>query len=334
MSANISKEKILEYLKTIIQLEAMKQTHIRAKNIVRDKTAKCNDIIATKDYAHTVAEKANKPKDLLDNLVIFMPGGVLGFCGGGICLLIYYIFKYDPISWLGAGWFWKAVFGCTVAGAVIGLIIGVIIIIREIKKYHATNKANKLAAEQYNKKVDSNNKLLVTKRADAKNLKTVCLQESDILSVEERKINKLLSDLYACDIIYPKYRKIEYICNAYDYLSSGLCNSLEGPNGVYARLEDDIKFGRIMDKLDVIINKLDDIINNQRESAWMLSQLVGGVNKLGGTLDSISNKLDTMSSSNTAIASALNSIEYNTAVSSQCAQFSAICDYYRLKKYN
>ena len=75
---------------------------------------------------------------------------------------------------------------------------------------------------------------------------------------------KLLQEYYDLDYIYPKYRGLVPISTIYEYLASGRCSTLTGPNGAYNLYEMELRMNTIIGKLDDIIVHLEDISYSQR----------------------------------------------------------------------
>lgn len=72
-----------------------------------------------------------------------------------------------------------------------------------------------------------------------------------------------LKELYDKDVIYPKYRNMVAITAINEYLMSGRCFELEGPNGSYNLYEMELRQNIIIDKLSSIIDNLEQIRSNQ-----------------------------------------------------------------------
>ncbi|MCD7732450.1 MAG: DUF308 domain-containing protein [Oscillospiraceae bacterium] len=72
-----------------------------------------------------------------------------------------------------------------------------------------------------------------------------------------------LDEMYSLDIVYPKYRNFTMMSTIYEYISSGRCYSLEGPDGAYNILEMEIRMDRIIVQLDLILSNLEQIKANQ-----------------------------------------------------------------------
>ena len=74
---------------------------------------------------------------------------------------------------------------------------------------------------------------------------------------------KVLSDYYKPDIIFPKYHSLPALTTIYEYLSSGRCDTLTGPNGAYNLYESELRQNTIIEKLNTIIADLEQIKKNQ-----------------------------------------------------------------------
>lgn len=72
-----------------------------------------------------------------------------------------------------------------------------------------------------------------------------------------------LGKLYAENIIYPKYRNMVAVTTIYEYLESGRCNRLEGPDGAYNLYEMELRQNIIIGQLSVIASNLEHIKENQ-----------------------------------------------------------------------
>lgn len=84
----------------------------------------------------------------------------------------------------------------------------------------------------------------------------------DINKIEE-KLNSTLTALYAKDIVYTKYRNLVSIATLFEYIDSGRCFELEGPNGAYNLYEGELRADMIISSLNSILSDLEAIKNNQ-----------------------------------------------------------------------
>ena len=83
------------------------------------------------------------------------------------------------------------------------------------------------------------------------------------LSETEKALRTSLYNLYSKNIVYTKYRNLIAIATLYEYIDSGRCFELEGPNGAYNLYEGELRSDIIISSLNRIISDLDTIKNNQ-----------------------------------------------------------------------
>ena len=98
---------------------------------------------------------------------------------------------------------------------------------------------------------------------------------------------------YAKNIIHPKYRTLVAVAQMYEYIDTGRCTELEGPNGAYNLFEKELRDNTIIDKLDVIIDNLE---------------------QLNATMNYISRSIDKANELAQNIVWSLDAIETNTAI--------------------
>lgn len=170
-----------------------------------------------------------------------------------------------------------------------------------------TKKAEYTAAlNVYNEKNDEYRKLVpeVAKRNEARKQKYKADMEEYGKCVERYKgrcekskqyiwdagvqLKSALEQLYSADVIYPKYRNLVAVTMIYEYLASGRCSELEGPNGAYNLYEMELRQNIIIGQLSSILDRLEQIRGNQftlyneleksnQESARLLSDISNNV---------------------------------------------------------
>lgn len=101
-------------------------------------------------------------------------------------------------------------------------------------------------------------------------------------------LEKSLQKLYSSNVIYPKYRNIVALASITEYLDSGRCTELEGPNGAYNLYESELRQNLIINSLSRILDNLIQIKNNQ----YLLYQQLSFANQ------TVSNILSEMQSIN------------------------------------
>lgn len=76
-------------------------------------------------------------------------------------------------------------------------------------------------------------------------------------------LENALHELYDQNLIFPKYRNLVAITTINEYLASGRCYELEGPNGAYNLYEMELRQNIVIGQLSNIIDNLEQIRNNQ-----------------------------------------------------------------------
>ena len=86
---------------------------------------------------------------------------------------------------------------------------------------------------------------------------------NDLYEDLDEKITASLEELYDMDVIFPKYRNLVAITSINEYLMSGRCYELEGPDGAYNLYETELRQNLIINKLSDIVDNLEKIRDNQ-----------------------------------------------------------------------
>lgn len=76
-------------------------------------------------------------------------------------------------------------------------------------------------------------------------------------------LEEALISLYEEGIIYSKYRNLVAVSTIYEYLASGRCDQLEGPNGAYNLYEMELQQNIVIGQLSTITEHLEQIKENQ-----------------------------------------------------------------------
>ena len=77
------------------------------------------------------------------------------------------------------------------------------------------------------------------------------------------QLNNALAELYSNNILFEKYRNLVAVTAINEYLLSGRCYELEGPNGAYNLYEMELRQNIIIGQLSHIITNLENIKSNQ-----------------------------------------------------------------------
>lgn len=153
------------------------------------------------------------------------------------------------------------------------------------------------AVKRYNQKVEQYKKSLVedAKRVDAERVKKTALQSSlNVLKSANKKTANCLQQLYNKNIIYPKYRNLACVCTLYEYFDSGRCTTLEGHEGAYNLLENEMRLNRIITQNNRILENLEAIRENQellydsiQAANQKADQIISGCNRMSNQLNGI-----------------------------------------------
>lgn len=179
-------------------------------------------------------------------------------------------------------------------GLIIGLAIGVFQSITSIKD--GAKKRRLVAIHNY--------------QAAKENQRITLISENKVKILQEQltrikslyaSTSSILRDFYNLNIIFPKYRSLVPISMFYEYLSSGRCSRLDGPDGGYNIYEQELRMNLILNKLDDIIDRLDEIQENQYVLSNMIRDSNRTTQKICDTIVDCSNQLQDINS-NTTIA--------------------------------
>lgn len=127
--------------------------------------------------------------------------------------------------------------------------------------------------------------------------------ENNIFANTHDETLKNLKNLYSSDWLYPKYQNLVAVTSILEYIESGRCDSLTGPNGAYNIFENELKMNTIINKLDRIIENLSAIKENQ----FILYQEMNYANqKMDAMFSNIENEFQRIASNIDSHTSALN----------------------------
>lgn len=174
----------------------------------------------------------------------------------------------------------------------------------ELLKYQKSiNEYNKLAmTEDIRLQIEMNEKMFINAEIQSAKAK---LKES----------KKRLNEMYNLGVVFPKYRNIVMINSIFESLSSGRCSSLEGANGAYNILEQEIRLDRIISQLDDVILRLSQIRQNQ----YLLYTAIESGNERASQIvqstKTLSTKLDTLQMQGRDCSRELRALQATSSVS-------------------
>lgn len=147
------------------------------------------------------------------------------------------------------------------------------------------NQAKKEALAMYQADMDRYNRALKKKQTEIESRKSNARASINKLSIAKKDTANILESLYNIGWVYPKYRNLVAISAIYEYLASGRCTELTGPNGAYNLYEAELRQNMIIAKLDQVLKSLEQIKRNQ----FLLYQ---ELQKSNSTVERISRDVD------------------------------------------
>ncbi|MBQ8509645.1 MAG: hypothetical protein IJ493_07035 [Clostridia bacterium] len=105
-------------------------------------------------------------------------------------------------------------------------------------------------------------------------------QTSDIINPIRERAAAELKALYAEGTIFEKYRNFVAVTQLLEYLESGRCTELTGPDGAYNLFESESRANVIIAKLDKIVGLLKEI----RDTQFMIYRSLESLNSLLGAV--------------------------------------------------
>lgn len=237
-----------------------------------------------------------------------IPSAVMGF----IPILVISLLAafYSGIIWVGAAAF-------VVLYVIWYVFIFCILDSDRKKKNREIQERNDRVQADYEEVVREENRRLEIENIQKQSL--AC----DISNFEiDRDIcSRTLDDLYACNILHPKYRNFVAAASFYDYFDTGRCSSLEGTNGAYATYELESRLDKIISRLDQVLSELElikqnqamlysAVIDAQSQANLLASETLNGINRIAERTDTQLYQL----------AENQRLIEYNTRIAAESAE--------------
>lgn len=132
------------------------------------------------------------------------------------------------------------------------------------------------------------------------------IEKSKIESAEYA-LQAALQQLYDINVIFPKYRNLVAISMIYEYLSSGRCDRLDGPDGAYNLYEIELRQNIIIGQLSSIVENLNQIRNNQ---FTLYNEIVSANQRVASVLSDIGNNVKISAYQNEAAAKNAEALKY------------------------
>ena len=149
--------------------------------------------------------------------------------------------------------------------------------------------------------------------------------DSDIQQAEDllRRTLDARNKLYGCNVIFGKYRDPVALAAFYEYLVSGRCQTLDGPNGAYNLYEAEIRANTIISQLSEVIKNLEQIRENQFMIYTQLDNMNKSLLQLNSTMDEAVKSLRSIQGNTGQIVENTKIIAHNTYATAYYAKKNA-----------
>lgn len=131
------------------------------------------------------------------------------------------------------------------------------------------------------------------------------------------------NEMYACDVVFGKYRNAVALSSFYEYLLSGRCTSLEGADGAYNIYENEIRMNRVISQLDTVIASLEEIKQNQYMMYEELNSINESLDMLNSTMNQALESIQNIDANTKGLAEKTRVIAHNTAVAAYYSKVNA-----------
>lgn len=128
-------------------------------------------------------------------------------------------------------------------------------------------------------------------------------------------------ELLSLNVIYSKYADFVSMMVILEYLESGRCDELKGPNGAYNLYESELRQNIIISKLDVIIESLEQIKQNQFLLYGALYEIKNDSERICDRLNDVVSAVDEVKVSVKASAEKLGDTLGEIAENTQCIAY-------------
>ncbi|MBQ3124372.1 MAG: hypothetical protein IJC09_02975 [Clostridia bacterium] len=113
------------------------------------------------------------------------------------------------------------------------------------------------------------------------------------------------------------------ISSIYEYIDTGICTELTGPEGAYKLFELHVRLDKIITKMDLIIRNLERIAENQYYLYVAVKNMQPQIEKMAENIKTNTDKLNEIAVSTEVTKHISKAIEKNTAATAYAAQVTA-----------
>lgn len=150
----------------------------------------------------------------------------------------------------------------------------------------------------------------------------------DEIAQAEKLLKELIecrNKLYACDVVFIKYRNMVALATFCEYLMAGRCTTLEGPDGAYNIFEAECRANQIIGQLTKIVDSLEQIKESQYLIYSQLQRINTSLTTMNATMQSMSESLQSIQADTHNMSGYMEKVAQNSDV---IAHNSAVSAYY------
>ena len=155
---------------------------------------------------------------------------------------------------------------------------------------------------------------------------------AEILDKEICEAESLLKELfiarntlYSYNVVFQKYRNIVALSTFSEYLKTGRCTTLEGPDGAYNLYESECRADMIISQLSIVIESLEQIKQTQYTIYNELQDINSSLANLNSTMNSALKSIQSIDATTEKMSIQMNKIAENTDI---IAHNTAVTAYY------
>ncbi len=243
-------------------------------------------------------------------------GVAIGAVYGIVGAFINYDFLFAILMFLITGAL------CGAIGGLIGAAAGFIIswVVSAIKE----EKDKRYYEEAYKKDLEWYESAVVRDEVRVKNelvQKAFLEDQKRVLVDRNMAIRRSLNELYDTLGLDEQYRNIIAIGYMYELLSLNVSRKLEGVDGLYYLVRQELKFDVLKEMLSQILDKLDEVIGNQERLYREMKSVRQRCDDMISSTMKVSAKLDTATKNLNQIAQNTEIAAYNTEAIRQYEEF-------------
>ena len=161
-------------------------------------------------------------------------------------------------------------------------------VISTTKRIKKANEYSLLGYEEECAKINSQNKKkYALYKRDLQEWQSAYDQNMAYLGQKKSESVEVVEKFYSADCIFPKYRNLPALTSIYEYLTSGRCDELTGPNGAYNLYEMELRQNTVISQLNTIISNLEQIRQNQFTLYQELTKITSTVNTISYEMSAI-----------------------------------------------